>query len=212
MENPRILRRYTDITSVIDILVNKKLTLVDPQFWDDKNDSYFMSIYKESKSLESLSALCFTSAAETYHHWKIFSGNNNGACVVFNTESLLSKTSNIAGIKADFIKYKTLRDLDSETLLPIDSIPFVKRYAFRDEKEFRIIYESKTVTTPTFDLSIDITDIDRVFLSPWIHPSLVSGIKGLLKSISGCSKLKITRSTVVGNENWKKYALKAKND
>jgi hypothetical protein len=59
-------RRYTDLPSLIQILTNRKITLLDPATWDDKNDSFFLSTYKEKKKLKSVLALCFTSASETY--------------------------------------------------------------------------------------------------------------------------------------------------
>jgi hypothetical protein len=33
------LRRYTDLTSLFSLLVEKKLALRDPQNWDDVNDT-----------------------------------------------------------------------------------------------------------------------------------------------------------------------------
>jgi hypothetical protein len=33
------LRRYTDLTALIYLLHQRKITLLDPSSWDDKNDS-----------------------------------------------------------------------------------------------------------------------------------------------------------------------------
>ncbi len=206
MENSRILRRYTDITSLIDVLIHKRLVLLDPQTWDDKNDSYFMSVYKNRKLLKSLSALCFTTAAETYHHWRVFSGTSSGVCIVFLNESLSQGLIGKEGIRSGLVDYPTLMHLKNSSPPSLEMLPFTKRYPFRDEKEFRIIYESNSVSTPNYQLDISISDIDRVVLSPWIHPSLVNGIRNLLKGILGCEKLKVARSTLINNENWKKYA------
>ena len=203
--NSRILKRYTDITTLINVLVAKKITLIDPQNWDDKNDSYFMSAYKRHKNLKSLLATCFTSAPETYHHWKIFSGNNSGVCIVFLNTQLQERISNKNGLKSDYVEYKTLEEL-GKISPEINNLPFTKRYQFKDEKEFRIIYESSLEDLPFYDLDIELEDIDRIFLSPWLHSSLVNNLKQLLKSIPGCAKLKITRSTLIGNENWKRFA------
>lgn len=43
----RVIRRYTSIPGVIDTLRRRQLPLLDPQYWDDRNDSYFMRLYKE---------------------------------------------------------------------------------------------------------------------------------------------------------------------
>jgi hypothetical protein len=203
--NSRTLKRYTDITSLISILVTKKITLIDPLNWDDKNDSYFMSAYKRHKNLKSLLATCFTSAPETYHHWKIFSGNDSGVCIVFLNTQLQERIRGNSELKSDYVEYKTLAELENASP-EINNLPFTKRYPFKDEKEFRIIYESASEDLSFYDLDIELKDIDRIFLSPWLHPALANNVKLLLKSISGCDKLKITRSTLIGNENWKKFA------
>ena len=46
-ELKKFVRRYTSISAVIDILAREELPLLDPQTWDDRNDRYFMSLYKE---------------------------------------------------------------------------------------------------------------------------------------------------------------------
>jgi hypothetical protein len=42
------LRRYTDLTALIYLLRKRKLTLLDPSSWDDSNDSYYLTLYKET--------------------------------------------------------------------------------------------------------------------------------------------------------------------
>src|SRR5690606_32494246 len=111
MDNPRILRRYTDLTSVIDVLVRKSITLLDPDTWDDKNDTHYMSAYKSQKKLKSLKAICFTTAAETYHHWKIFSPGNSGICISFITEKIQKKLNLINNVKSGLVEYRTLKEL-----------------------------------------------------------------------------------------------------
>jgi Family of unknown function (DUF6152) len=39
------LRRYTDIPALISLLSERKITLLDPASWDDKNDSRFLALY-----------------------------------------------------------------------------------------------------------------------------------------------------------------------
>jgi hypothetical protein len=62
--------RYTDLPSLIHILKNRQLTLLDPMTWDDKNDSSFVTLYREKCALESVLALCFTRASETLANYK----------------------------------------------------------------------------------------------------------------------------------------------
>ena len=49
-------RRYTSLSILLDILKEKRLTLLDPRNWDDKNDAFYMELYKSKKELKSLLA------------------------------------------------------------------------------------------------------------------------------------------------------------
>jgi hypothetical protein len=40
----KFVRRYTDIPALIHLLTEKQITLLDPDTWDDKNDSYFLRL------------------------------------------------------------------------------------------------------------------------------------------------------------------------
>lgn len=58
--NTEYLRRYTDLTSLMYLLHKRKITLLDPASWDDKNDSHYLTLYKEKRKLRSVLALCFS--------------------------------------------------------------------------------------------------------------------------------------------------------
>ena len=83
-------------------------------------------------------------------------------------------------------------------------ILFLKRYPFEHEREFRVIFESATKKRTKLDISIPLSCIERITLSPWLHSALSSHMKSMLKSIRGCKSLTITRSTLISNEQWKK--------
>lgn len=61
----RLIRRYSSIAATIDILRRKELPLLDPQNWDDRNDRYFMNLYREKKDLGGLYGLCAATCSET---------------------------------------------------------------------------------------------------------------------------------------------------
>jgi hypothetical protein len=112
-------------------------------------------------------------------------------------------------LKSGVIKYLTIDELRGQKLL-IHELPFRKRQAFEDECEFRIIFESAKDKKLKLDIDVPLTYIDRVILSPWLHPSLYTRVKKTLRSIEGCDDLKIVRSTLVGNEGWKNFGDSAK--
>jgi hypothetical protein len=199
------LRRYTDITALSYLLTNERITLLNPRTWDDRNDSYFLGLYKKRKRLASVLALCFAQAAETYHHWKVFAPGPAGICIHFRHEELLEELSKHHQIRSDFVEYKTIDEL-TEDQPDIQQLPFVKRIAFKDEMEFRIIYESPKKKLRKLDFPIPPSVIEKVTLSPWIDPELGDSAKTLLRSLSKWKNLQISRSSLIDNKKWKNLA------
>lgn len=201
MKSDKLLRRYTDVTSLLHILIRKEITLLDPNTWEDKNDSKFMSIYKNKKNLKSLLALCFTDAPETNHHWKVFAPGNSGVCIRFKKSELLDSIDAIKNIKHDKVIYKPIDELEHKAPEKND-LPFLKRYPFHDEKEYRIIYTDKSKTLKFKHIKIDLNSISRVVLSPLLHKNLAATLRKNIKSIEGCEHIRIYRTTLNESERW----------
>jgi hypothetical protein len=199
----KYLRRYTDLPALIHLLTEKQLTLLDPDTWDDKNDSYFLTVYREKNKLQSLLALCFTQHTETYHHWRVFANGPSGVCITFSRERLLRAVKKCQGIRAGEVEY--LRLADTRGVKPaIRDLPFMKRAPFEHEKEFRIVVGSR-LKMPSFPIPIPLSSIDRVTLSPWLNAALSVYVKKTLWRIKGCEQLDIARSTLISNEEWKSF-------
>ena len=202
------LRRYTELPSLIHMLSERKITLLDPASWDDRNDSFYLGQYQKKKNLKSVLALCFTQADETYHHWKVFAPGSAGVCVRFKREPLIAAMKGQPGLKAGTVNYLTMGKIRDHRLA-IKDLPFLKRYAFQHESEFRLVYESASSSASTLDIDLPLPCIDRISLSPWIHPTLSKHVKQTLRSIRGCGKLDIVRSTLISNAEWKKLGEQA---
>ena len=200
--------RYTDLPSLIHILKNRQLTLLDPMTWDDKNDSSFVTLYKEKSNLASTLALCFTRAPETYHHWRIFAPTSSGVRITFNEQLLRSSVMGISGLQLTEIQYVKLAEL-RKTAVPRQQLPFIKRYPYHQESEVRLLWESDTEEKFSYLLPIDLNAITQVTLSPWLHPALADSVKSTIKSIDGCSKLKVHRTTLISNDEWLKHGVAA---
>ena len=198
----KYLRRYTDLPALIYLLTERKITLLDPQSWEDTNDSHYLGLYREKKNLKSVLALSFTQADEAYHHWRVFAAGSGGVCIKFIRSKLLEAVKKQSDLRTRHVKYLKLAEIKSKTLRVRD-LPFLKRYAFEHEDEFRIIYESEVKRVQKLDIDIPLSSIDRITLSPWIHPDLSDHVKAMIRRIQGCSALSIVRSTLIGNEEWK---------
>jgi len=202
------LRRYTNLPAVLHMLATRQITLLDPKMWDDRNDAYYLEQYKKRRDLKTVLALCFSQESETYHHWRVFSEGPAGVCVVFDRDQLLKKLRLIDGVTTDEVHYKTLPQ-SRKTKFKVRQLPFLKRAGFRPESEFRVIYESRSDEVSYLDISIELSCIRYVSLSPWLPFSLKDSVVNALRTINGCDKLRVSRSTLISNEEWKSFAQQA---
>ncbi|WP_283744783.1 DUF2971 domain-containing protein [Sideroxydans sp. CL21] len=201
------LRRYTDLPALLYLLHEQKITLLDPKSWDDSNDSHYLSQYKEKKKLKSVLALCFSQTAETYHHWRVFSPGPSGVCIVFNRAPLLASFK-LHKVKTQDVEYLTLVNARKRSFRT-NELPFIKRAAFKPESEFRAVFESATEELPSINIPIDLSCIRSISLSPWLHKSLAQTTTTAIRAVDGCKKLKVSKSTLIANEEWKSIAAKA---
>ena len=185
------------------MLREQRITLLDPQSWDDKNDSHYLRLYREKKSLNTVLALCFAQASETYHHWRVFAPGSSGVCISFKRKELFKALkAEHPELRMRAVEYLTLNKIRRRTLAT-EELPFLKRYPFLDEEEFRVVYES-TKTKSKLDIPIPLSCIYKITLSPWLPNALSDGVKTMLRGIPGCGGLKIRRSTLISNDEWKK--------
>jgi hypothetical protein len=202
------LNRYTELPYVLHTLQTKAITLLSPGSWDDKNDTHFVECYRKQMKLKSVVALCLTEAAQTYHHWKVFTQGASGACLNFKKAAFLNWIADTPGLEGRGISYKTVKQL-KETPPRCADLPFLKRKAYEHEKEFRLLCCSKTerMVAKNFDFSLSM--IDSIVLNPWLPKVTVGSLKKLIGSIHGCSDIPVYRATIVENDVWRRLASNA---
>jgi hypothetical protein len=203
-------RRYTNLAATIHLLRAKRITLLNPATWDDRNDAYFMAEYKRHINANTVLALCFAEQHETYHHWRVFSHGPDGVCIEFNKEKLLTAFTGDPNIRSGPVTYRQIKDIRDPVPVAIDDLPFLKRFPYQDEREFRVVYTDAVRTAEFKDFPIELSWIRRVTLSPWISKQLAASVKASLRELPGCSRLKIARSTLVENEEWKQVTARAR--
>lgn len=200
----QFLKRYTNIPSLLYILRRHQITLLDPATWDDQNDSHYLTIYREKKSLKTVLALCFSQAPETYHHWHVYAEGPAGICITFHRDPLVAALRKKTGVTAKRVKYLTLAKMNAKAIA-VSELPFLKRAPYADEDEFRAIYESKTKKVDFLDVPIPLDAIETVTLSPWTPKSLADTLKETIADIPDCVNIRVVRSTLISNERWKNY-------
>lgn len=197
------IRRYTSIASVIDTLRRKQLALLDPQSWDDRNDSHFMSLYKEHKRANGLYALCATEAPETYHHWRVFGGKSEGACLEIRRAPLEESFAGDGRIRFGRVQYKKIAEVKALHASDRNNLPFLKRKPYEPECEYRIIAETEEPQAAALGVELTIAWITRIHLNPWLPKPLAESIKASMKEVPGCKSLSIIQTTMLENSSWK---------
>jgi hypothetical protein len=177
------LNRYTSLPILIDILMQKKLTLLDPKTWDDTNDYYYLELYKKTLGLRSLLALCFTQHGETYDIWKVFSGDSSGVCIEFDKDLLMSYFAKNSEIVYGSVEYLTRSRISNKSFHDFERLPFMKRRAFENEEEFRFIYKSSDQEKTSMQVDIYLECITKIIFNPWIPSSVFESNKELIGKI-----------------------------
>jgi hypothetical protein len=197
------LKRYTSISAVIDMLCRKELALLDPQNWDDRNDRHFMNLYKKHTKAKGLYAACFTQVAETYHHWHIFGGGKEGACVEFRRSDFEKHIKGNPNLTADEVSYCYIDHAEEMTNVGANRLPFMKRMGFEPEAEYRLVAISRFKQEPALALPIDLKLVRQVYINPWLPETIYESLRSVMRKIEGGSHIKISRSRLINSPRWK---------
>ncbi len=199
-KSSRKLSRFTTLPVLLDLLRRKKLVLLNPDTWEDRNDAKIILEYKKRKKIPNLFAVCFGIGDETIHHWKTYANGISGCCIKFEEESLLNSFKRKRNFRWGDVEYMKVKKAEN-TKIPIDRIPFTKRWPYRCENEFRILWEGKTDRS-TIDVPIDFNSINKITISQGIPAEVYKSIKELLRDEIGNPEHKINRSTLFENKRW----------
>lgn len=204
------LNRFTTLPFLLDTLVRKKLTLLNPELWEDYNDRKTIKVYQEIKGAKSIYALCLTYKNETVHHWAAFSSGPSGCCIEFSFSRLVAliKNDNVYHRQAKYVK---LTDLHKYSRKNSQMLPFVKRQPFSNENEYRIIVTSNEPQEPSYDMPITLDVINRVTLSNKLPKTAFESIKKTLCTLEPLLENKIYRSTLFENNKWINHFSKLQN-
>ena len=205
-----LLHRYTNIAATIHLLRTKRITLLNPATWDDGNDAHFMAEYKRIKGAKTVLGLCFAHPPQGYHFWRVFSHGGDGVCIEFDKSKLLSTFDRENNTRHSEMQYTTIDKIKELPHIPLEDLPFLKGYRYREEREYRIVYVGMDKEIQFKNYEINLGWINRITLSPWMPKVFVDSVKSTLKSIDGCSGIKVSWSTLVDSEAWKEQTARVR--
>lgn len=192
------LKRYTHLPALLHLLQTRQLTVLSPSTWADQNDTSYLHRYMAARQdVKGLYVLCLTEAADTFHHWSIYAGGPSGVKIEFHPAKFQAWINTVEPrplLKR--VEYKRLDQIE-EAARNGDSLPFLKRIAFRDEDEVRLLVvdlqnDSPAHYLPNFDLSA----IQKISLSPWLPKALEESVRNAIVRASGESNEKWAARTV----------------
>lgn len=194
------LNRYTTLPVLLDLLKRKKLVLLDPSTWDDKNDSEIIREYAKRNKAPKIFAICFSYGLETIHHWKTYADGISGCCIEFDATALIKILEKYKGIRHGKVIYKKLWEIEETSKIQTRRIPFTKRWPYRCEEEYRVLWEGDTSST-TFEIDIPLNIIRKVTINQNMPNQVYESIKKLLKNETN-SVNRVNRSTLYENKRW----------
>lgn len=203
-ESTTVFRRYTNLASLLDMLHRRAITLLRPDTWDDRNDQLMMKTYADRFELKTLLALCLTSRGETYHHWRVFTDKSNGVCIHFRRNEF-RQTMQAAGVKVKKVKYLKLHELIAEDH-PVEMLPFLKRFGFGDEGEYRAVYQSKAAEDRLKQVYIDLNIIERISLNPWMPAPVFKSVRTTIEAQRQGATFTVDQSSLIDNRRWRHFA------
>lgn len=205
--NRNKLSRFTTLPVLLDMIIKKHLVFSDWKLWEDKNDTELLKIYRERRTAKKVLVLCFLKEHETIHHWKAFADGMCGCCIEFNKKMLISLLSALKkkGENLSFgpIVYQKLKDVcDGSVGDCAEMIPFKKRWPYRYEKEFRVIWEGSEDSYKITD--VDLAMITKITFSPIMPNPLFETLKNYLRNggLGISAETIINLSTVYKNKCW----------
>jgi hypothetical protein len=194
------LNRYTTLPVLLDMLKRRKLVLLDPASWEDRNDAELLIEYKKRKKLKSLLALCLSYGDETIHHWKTFADGISGCCIEFDAKKLISLLKPISGVRFGPIVYRKLHEVKNNAIT-VGRIPFTKRWPYRCEEEFRILWEHDA-PVETFEIPFDLRIIRKITINQRMPKPVYFTIREELRGVFKDPEQRINRSTIYQNQIW----------
>lgn len=194
------LNRFTMLPVLLDLLERRKLVLLNPKKWQDKNDWEIIQTYKKRKGIFGLCALCFSFGDETIHHWNAYSAGSSGCCIEFNGRKLIAIIDELPHVRHGKVEYKQIHKVDAKSI-DIDSIPFTKRWPYRCEEEYRVIWEGD-VDEEYYEIDIPLNVISKITISQEMPGQVFKSIKQLLNRDKQGGGSRVSRSTLFENKIW----------
>ena len=211
LKNSNKIYRYIPVYRLLEILSLNKLTFMKTNMWEDPFEGYlydycvneFSQWEKFSNLKTTVFCLCFSSDSEKDQIWRSYTPNRDGVRMKMNLAALESSLGDdyIVGkvhyrannnIKKLLREYKDDTEPSEEKLIKLF---FLKRKAFKNDKEVRLITTDSLITGDVKSIDVDAKGMIReVMFDPRMDDGLYASYRSLLKSKAYDFKGKVHKS------------------
>lgn len=200
---PSRLRRFTSLPAALDMLLRRRVSLVNFSSWLDVNDRKGMEEYQHHMSYPFVGAMCLTTAKETSHHWQVFTSGDSGVCISFEPRRFLAMFSNAGQFLTGNVEYVPLEKIGSVDASDINRLPFLKRRGFIDECEYRVVGFSAS-EKQIMHVPLDPLAVQWIRISPFVPTSLLESCREVIQSIDGWGELPVRHSRLTDSQQWQR--------
>ena len=206
MSENKSIYRFMRFEYLLDLIKNRRLPLINPSEWEDKNDIFASKL--SCRDNEVVGICCFTlSKSNSIYRWSKMAPNNLCVRVEFDINKIKARLSQKMVMKK--VRYKSIDNLKPNVIKTIKDCAFVKSKPFEQEKEIRIVTYQSLV-----DENIKIVDylrelpsdvIKGIRFSPFLSHELFLLVKELLRKYLTANNWKgvnISQSRILNKEKW----------
>jgi hypothetical protein len=146
--------------------------------------------------------MCFTQTSDRFHFWKVYASGSWGVRLEFDKKLLLNSTSDNQYIRHGEVNYLKINELRHQHL-DVESLPFIKRWPYNDENEYRLFVEHHKGEEAVNRIGIDLSSLKRITLSPFATDDHQKLMREQLRLSLGQLDVRISNSTLLNNGPWK---------
>lgn len=151
-----LLYRYMPVHRLWQMLATKKIYFLRNTMWDDPFEAFLAKRYCISKSRDfnllnsDKYFLCCTTKRERDHFWRNYTPNKNGVMITLDIASLKGIRDGIIAEKMTYPVRNEIRRILEKiargtlTKAELTDLFFIKRKAFEDEAEYRLMIQGKS--------------------------------------------------------------------
>ncbi len=183
MHDKKFVYRYMPVHRLWQILSTARLYFLRNSKWDDPFEGFLLRKYCKTmkKNFTLLNAekyfLCCTTKRERDHFWRNYTPNKDGVSIKLNLDVLRASDPRILCQTIEYPERSVIQELLRQITngkwpsSDVTKLLFIKRFAFRDEGEFRLMIQDKSNRDEV--LAIDVEPgriIERILFDPRMDP------------------------------------------